>query len=119
MPTLAIDAALLPEELNWQLFDELAKFEPFGQGNQAPVFLMKDLTVLSVRLVGNGDKHLKLEVRGAKQPAIFKAIGFGLGKNGGAELKSGDQVDLVFEVQADEWQGQRDLGLRIIDFKKV
>jgi len=31
----------------------------------------------------------------------------------------GDTIDIVFELIADEWNGTRNLQLKIIDFKKV
>ena len=46
----------------------------------------------------------------------FKAIGFNLG-SWQEKLKAGDAVDIVFELIADEWNGYRDLQLKIIDIK--
>jgi len=118
-PVLEIDSELQAEDINWPLFDELIKFEPFGKGNEAPIFLVKDFIISSLRIVGNGSKHLKLELKINKSPGkIFKAIGFGLVKNGGANLKIGDKVDLVFEILKDEWNGRRDLQLKVEDIKK-
>jgi single-stranded-DNA-specific exonuclease len=118
-PVLEIDAQLQAEDINWPLFDELIKFEPFGKDNEAPIFLAKDFIISALRVVGNGSKHLKLELKSQKLPGkIFKAIGFGLVKNNQAEFKVGDNVDLVFEIIKDEWNGRRDLQLRVEDIKK-
>jgi len=69
--------------------------------------------------VGNGSKHLKLELKASKLPGkTFKAIGFGLVKNNQTEFKIGDRVDLAFEIIKDEWNGRRDLQLRVEDIKK-
>jgi hypothetical protein len=46
----------------------------------------------------------------------FKAIGFNLGK-WAKELKKGDLVDVVFEFIADDWNGYRDLQMKIVDLK--
>jgi len=116
---LEIDFELQAEEINWPLFDELVKFEPFGKNNEAPIFLVKDLIISSLRVVGNGSKHLKLELKASKLPGkTFKAIGFGLVKNNQTEFKIGDRVDLAFEIIKDEWNGRRDLQLRVEDIKK-
>jgi len=98
----------------------LVKFEPFGKNNEAPIFLAKDFLISSLRVVGNGSKHLKLDLKSEKLPQkTFKAIGFGLVKNGGADLKVDDKVDFVFEILKDEWNGRRDLQLKIKDIKKI
>lgn len=118
-PVLEIDAELQAGDINWPLFDELIKFEPFGKDNEAPIFLAKDFIISALRIVGNGSKHLKLELKSQKLPGkVFKAIGFGLVKNNQAEFKVGDNVDLVFEIIKDEWNGRRDLQLRVEDIKK-
>ncbi|MBI4709109.1 MAG: single-stranded-DNA-specific exonuclease RecJ [Candidatus Portnoybacteria bacterium] len=118
-PVLEIETEIAPKNINWELFDNLVKFEPFGNGNRDPVFMIKDLEIVNSRLVGNGSKHLKLELKGGNpNNKIFKAIGFRLAKNGNENLKAGDKVDLAFELIVDEWNGNRDLQLRIIDIKQ-
>jgi len=120
VPVLEIDCELGAQDINWEFFDNLIRFEPFGQGNKQPVFAIKGLEILNCRLVGNGQQHLKLELKsdilGNK---VFKAIGFRLAKNGNQDLKAGDKVDLVFELIVDEWNGNRDLQMRIVDIKKL
>ncbi len=119
-PVLEIDLELSPEQINWELLDEIVKFEPSGgKQNPYPVFLTKGLEIANLKIVGNGSKHLKLELKSAKIPdKIFHAIGFGLAnKNGAGDLKIGDQADIVFELMADEWNGTRNLQLKIIDIK--
>jgi single-stranded-DNA-specific exonuclease len=119
-PALQIDFEIEPEQISWELFDNLERFEPFGEGNERPLWLLKNLEIVSMRPVGNGFKHLKMELKSDKlQGKIFRAIGFGLAKNGNSELKLGDRVDIVFELIADEWNGTRNLQLKIIDFKKL
>lgn len=119
VPEIEVDLELEDEEISWKLFDDLARFEPFGQGNRAPVFLARNFKIKSLKQVGNGSKHLKLELETEKTGKIFGAIGFGMVKNGGGELKTGDKIDLVFELLADEWNGRRDLQMKILDFKLV
>ncbi|MBU4142903.1 single-stranded-DNA-specific exonuclease RecJ [Patescibacteria group bacterium] len=119
-PVLEIDLELLPQDIDWELFDNLEKFEPFGEGNERPLWLIKNLVVASVRVVGNGSKHLKLELTSEQVPGkTFKAIGFGLAKNGNANLAYGDTIDIVCELIVDEWNGTRNLQFKIVDLKNV
>ncbi len=118
-PKIEIDAELSAAQVNWELFDALEKLEPFGRGNEPPTFLLQGLKVSNKRLVGNGSKHLKLELTASDLPTkTFGAIGFGLAIPH-SELKEGDSVDVVFELNADQWNGTRNLQLKIIDLKKI
>jgi len=125
IPVIEIDSEIQPDEISWELFDKLVQFEPCDrEDNRYPSFLIKNLEIVNSRLVGNGMSHLKLELRSDKLPAggqdkIFKAIGFRLAKNGNQDLKAGDKVDLVFELMVDQWNGNRELQLKIIDIKKI
>ncbi|MAF14177.1 MAG: single-stranded-DNA-specific exonuclease RecJ [Parcubacteria group bacterium] len=115
VPTVDIDSEIKLEEVNWDLFKQLEKFMPYGQGNNKPIFLSKDLTVSQCQTVGPEGKHLRLIVKHQTE-IIRKTIGFGFGHQFG-ELKEGDKVDMVFEIDINEWNGNRELQLRIIDLK--
>ncbi len=116
VPEIEIDAEVTAEEVNWELLLEINKMEPFGEGNEEPVFLMKNMIVEELKNVGNGSKHLKLTLRAENNPKIFEAIGFGFGEKF-SELKSGDRIDIVFNLQEDEWNGNKKMQLRLVDLK--
>ena len=130
VPVINIDAEINSEDINWNIYDQIAKFSPFGEGNPKPLFLVRNLKISQMRIVGNGGKHLKLKLtaqRGgngniavSSQDSLqktFDAIGFSFG---GCikKINQGDLVDVVFELIADEWNGMRQLQLKIIDLKK-
>jgi single-stranded-DNA-specific exonuclease len=116
-PQLEIDAEISPEQVSWELLEEIKQMEPFGQGNKEPIFLLKNMLVEDFRVVGNGSKHLKLSLR-AKQgsPKILESIGFGLGEKF-PELQKNNTVDVVFNLQQDEWNGNKKMQLNLIDLK--
>jgi len=130
VPVVNIDAEINSEDINWNIYDQIAKFSPFGEGNPKPLFLVRNLKISQMRIVGNGGKHLKLKLttqRGGNGNIVvssrdslqktFDAIGFSFG---GCikKINQGDLVDVVFELIADEWNGMRQLQLKIIDLKK-
>jgi single-stranded-DNA-specific exonuclease len=120
IPALAVDTEIEAGEINWEFFDKLLNFEPFGQKNPSPSFVLKNMEIASIRLVGNGSQHLKLELKNEKiEGKVFKAIGFRLAKNGNQDLKTGDKIDIVIELIVDEWNGNRELQFKIIDIKKL
>ncbi len=115
-PHLFIDAEVPLHEISWELYSELEKFAPFGQGNPQPKFLTRNLQVIGVDFAGSEDKHIRLMV-GDEAGLIRKTICLGLGEQWG-DLQMGDRVDLVYEVSINEWNGNRELQLKIIDIKR-
>ncbi len=120
-PTLSIDTELDLEDVHWELFDILDKFKPFGIANEQPKYLARGVTVHSIQGVGKESKHLKMMVK-HKTHKIRKTIGWSLCANSGTNwcelLKPGDKIDIVFEIDVNEWNGNRELQLTIVDLKK-
>ncbi len=114
-PVLTIDAEAEPASINLETFDLLQKFEPFGFGNHKPRFISRAFEVLDIRLVGATGQHLKLRVRLGNQ--VLDAIGFNQAF-WTRSLNLSDKIDLVYELDANEWNGNRDLQLKIVDIRK-
>lgn len=120
-----IDAEIDARDINSQLYDEFSKLAPFGVGNPQPVFMTKNLMISDTRLVGADGRHIKLNLK-SKIPASpagrsnfkFDAIAFGMG-NRSNELHIGDEVDVVYQIEQNEWNGSSKLQLKIKDFKAV
>ncbi len=115
-PSLEIDLEIEAKEIGWELLLEMKKMEPFGKGNEEPVFLVRNLRIKEIRLVGNGTKHLKLLVQEKNSPKAFECIGFGLGDKF-SQLKIEEVVDMVLRLKEDEWNGHRKIQLEIVDLK--
>jgi len=109
--SLEIDAELQTEEVGWGLYNQIQLFEPFGEGNPKPKFLLKNALIQDIRCVGNGNQHLRMSASG------FKAIGFNCAGYA-SHLKIGDKIDLVFELEQDDWQGYKNLQLKIVDLRR-
>src|SRR3989338_7909757 len=115
VPVVSIDAELKPEEITWELLAALEKFIPFGSKNQKPKFLATDISVLDVQTVGADGKHRRLTVSHlTAEPR--KLIGFYFGE-WNERLKPGDRIDIIFEVDVNEWKGNRELQLKIVDLR--
>ncbi|NQV00564.1 MAG: single-stranded-DNA-specific exonuclease RecJ [Parcubacteria group bacterium] len=117
---LDIDAELCLEEINWQNYDQIQQFAPFGKSNLEPRFLIKKAEINDLKTVGKRDSHLKIDLMvfndKLKQGKNFKAIAFNLGKWHNI-LNKGDLVDVVFELIINEWNGNRYLEMKIIDLR--
>ena len=123
---LLIDTEVRPEEIDWDLHTEIKKFEPFGQGNREPVFLSKNLVIREIKMVGNGQKHLKFVFGIEKsppetdQPLADKILEGIFWKSGERfpEFKPRDKIKAVFRLRSNEWNGSRKLELNIIDIRR-
>lgn len=122
-PTLAIDAEVKLEDVNWDLYDILEKFKPFGQQNEKPRYAAYGMTIVGLEPVGADGKHLRILVNHTT-PKTKKLIGWNLCREGadctnwGRELKKGEKIDMVFEIDVNEWNGNRELQLTIVDLRK-
>jgi single-stranded-DNA-specific exonuclease len=122
-PKLYIDAEMSLEDVTWELYDMLEKFKPFGQCNNKPKFVAKGITVISTESVGKDKKHGRIMVT-HKTPRIRKTIGWDIcnnnnGVNWCSILKKGDVIDMVFEISLNEWNGNRELQITIVDLQKT
>jgi single-stranded-DNA-specific exonuclease len=112
---LNIDAEVRLEKINWELFELLEKFAPFGRANERPKYLGRSFAVENFESVGTNGNHLRINLsqgNGVRK----KFIGFCFGE-WCEKLKVGDKIDVVFEVDVNEWNGNRELQMKIIDLK--
>ena len=114
-PTLEIDAETPLGDVNWGLLEQFGRLEPTGQENRQPKLLSRGVRVRDKRTVG-ANKHLKLVVDSGASTPVLDAIAFSQGDWSG-KLFDGALVDLVYEVQANEWQGRTQLQLNVLDMR--
>lgn len=65
IPKVSIDMQMPLKYVNEELIDELELLEPFGKGNAKPVFVEKDIEILSGRILGQNQNVLKMRIRDA------------------------------------------------------
>ncbi len=113
--SLPIDAEINLRGVRPDLVAAIEKIAPFGHGNPAPVFVSRNLTVRHHSLVGKEKTHLKMHLFDGKQ--VWDAIGFGLGKQWGAQATLPGVVDAVFSLEINRWGGQERLQLNLKDIR--
>ncbi len=116
-PAIEIDYEISAAEVDGNLLANISKLQPFGEGNEEPIFLLRNLVVENMKILGNGSKHLKLSLRDSQGTQTFNAIGFGLGENP-LGVKEGDTLDVVFNLKEDDWNGHGAVQLFLIDIKR-
>lgn len=112
-PAISIDAELAMSQVTWDLVETLGRFEPHGEGNPKPKFVMRGLLLASVDPVGKTGKHARFGVRG-DTPREKKLIGFNLFDRAKAFVP-GSRIDAVVEVGVNEWNGSKQIQLKALD----
>jgi len=115
VPKIKIDAEIEFKDINWQLYNKLQKFSPFGLGNPRPVFSLKKARVNSVKTVGRIGNHLKLYLENGRGKS-FEAIAFKQGKKI-KNIKSGSFIDICFNLEKNSWNGNESLQFIVKDLK--
>jgi len=110
-PSLSIDIDAPLQMLSWDLFNEMEKLQPFGYGNPLPVFVSRRVSVRSARAVGADGRHLKLIVAD-EQGKQWDAIAF---RQGDWIGRLPAYIDLVYTLEANEWNGRVTLQLNVQD----
>ncbi len=116
--TLDVDAEIPMEEISWELWDELKQFSPFGEANPRPVFVTRNVVVQTVRSVGSSGKHLQVMVQ-HDGGSIRKTIAFGFAEDWQDQLPRGTAIDIAYEISLNEWNGSRELQIKLLDIKKA
>jgi len=113
-PRLDIDAEVSLSALSGNTFKSIQKLAPFGQGNPLPTFLSHQVKVADCRLMGNNGAHLKLKLE--QDNIVWDAVAFSMG-NRLSEVHS--VMNIVYNMELDQWRGQERLRLNILDLAPV
>ena len=98
-------------EIDEELVANLAKMEPFGNGNPEPVVKITTAIVLSARRMGADGQHVKLALRD-KNGTVLQMLAFSAPEEFFRE--PGDEVVAWFQPTINEWQGARTVEGRLL-----
>ena len=112
-PTLEADCKINCQDVSIALAEDIQILEPFGVGNPIPNFVMYGVNVNEIASVSDG-KHTRFSFGEGKN--TLTAMYF---SNTPASLDfyTGDKVDLLFNIDINEWMGRRSVQLIIKDIR--
>lgn len=116
IPRVWIDVPMPLEYVTEGLVEELKRLEPFGQGNEKPLFAQKGLMIRSFRVLGKNRNVVKLGLvtdTGLSMDGLF----FGDGDAFQRELDGRDRIDIVYYPDINEYNGNRTLQAVIRNYK--
>lgn len=90
----------------------LQLLEPFGPGNERPVFKDNNARIVNSKRVGRTSEHLQIALRG--RYSNYKGIGFGLGKHRD-EIQQNPERTIRYTPTKNRFRGTTSWQVRIID----
>ncbi|MEW6253030.1 MAG: single-stranded-DNA-specific exonuclease RecJ [Planctomycetota bacterium] len=116
-PKLHLDDEVGLGELTSEVVDALQRLAPFGMDNPRPRLATAAVELVEPpRICGQNGAHLQFTVRQAN--TYRKAIAFGAGAQA-ESLGQHRAVKLAFEPLINEWNGQRKVELKVLEWRAV
>jgi single-stranded-DNA-specific exonuclease len=118
IPEIEIDAEAQLADFTPAFFNVMKQFAPFGPGNMAPVFLVKNVYDTGYgKVVGNN--HLKLFLRHSNSTHRgFGAIAFQQGHNFSL-IEKNAPIDICIHLEENFFNGKSSLQLNVKDMRKA
>lgn len=113
-PHLDIDAVINLSELSRDTFPLIQRLAPFGSCNPNPTLLSRRVEVLDCRSMGSNNGHLRLKLK--QGSTVWDGVGFRLGNY---RSKITSLLDIVYNLEMNNWRGIDKLRLNILDFKST
>jgi len=108
------DAEVSSLAFNVDFYEDIKKLEPFGNGNPAPTFLLKDLRVVKTKVLDN--KHISLILK-SRTGFSIKSISFNSINNKVGEylLNYKKNLNVLGQINENIWNNKKTLQLTIRD----
>ena len=113
IPEIVVDAEISFRDVRWPFFEILSQMEPFGPDNLRPVFVTRNVSNTGFSKIVK-DTHLRFSLK--QDGVILTGIGFGMADKMSL-LENNKPVDIIYKIDENEWNGEKNLQLKIIDLK--
>lgn len=104
-------------ELSLDFFEELNELEPFADGNEEPIFVLKNVLLINVRKMGKNNEHLGIQVRD-KKGNVIKTVAF-YAPEKWMDFQEGQRADVSIFVIENDFNGQKSVEGRIVKMRLV
>ena len=113
VPEIIIDAEINFDEITENFYSIICRMEPFGPENMRPVFITRKCTDFGYSKILK-EAHIKFVLR--QKETVKNGIAFNMHEKFSL-LTNQKEVDIVFSIDENEWQGTKNLQLKIIDIR--
>ena len=113
IPEIIIDAEINFKDIQWPFYNILQQMEPFGPENLRPVFIAKKVWNTGYSKIVK-EEHIKFSLK--QNNSVLMGIAFKIADKFHL-LQMQKPIDVVFKIDENEWNGNKTLQLRVIDFR--
>lgn len=101
-PSKKVDVLLDESDITIKNIKDIQKLSPFGTDFNSPLFEIQNMTIQSLKAIGKEQNHLKMTLGDSNLPALFW-------QNGAyaTQLETGQPVNLIGNLQINEWNGNQ------------
>ncbi len=119
VPQVEIDSMLLFSDITPAFHRELNRFQPFGPGNNSPVFATRGVVNNGdAKLVGAEAEHLRMDLMQTQRPnTTIQTIAFQQPTHY-EWVRSGRPIDICYQIVENHYRGNVTTQLRIKDIKR-
>ena len=103
------------EDFTLDLLDDLKLLEPYGAGNEEPIFCLRNANILQIKHMGTNGQHLCLNLK-SKDGKIIKCIAFSAPEKW-FSLYQDENYDFTVKPIENYWNGVRSIEARLLDIK--
>lgn len=111
-----IDAPMPMSYVTFNLVEEFARLEPFGNGNEKPLFAEKGVRTVNMKVLGKNRNVLKMDLI-SHEGRVFHGIMFGEADALKSELEERHSISIIYYPQINEYNGQKTLQMQIEDIR--
>ncbi len=101
------------QDVTLDFLEDLKLLEPYGAGNEEPIFRLTGATVLEKHRMGDKNQHLRLDLH-AKDGKTIKAVAF-FAPEEWLNLPDDAECDYLIKPVENEWRGTRSIEARLVD----
>jgi len=113
IPEMVIDAEITFTDIQWPFYNIIQQMEPFGPENLRPVFVAKKVWNTGYSKIVK-EEHIKFSLK--QNGIVFTGIAFKMSDKFHL-LQMQKPIDVVFKIDENEWNGNKSLQLRVLDFR--
>ena len=113
IPEIVIDAEIEFKNITKSFYNIITQMEPYGPENLRPVFITKNVRDTSWSKIVK-ELHVRFVLK--QDNVVLTGIGFNLAEKFHL-LQMQKPIDIVYTIDENEWNGETNLQLKVIDFR--
>ena len=113
VPEITIDAPIRFSAIQYSFFNILRQMEPFGPENMNPIFIATKVTNTGYSKIVK-DEHIRFVLK--QNNVTLNGIGFYMSYKFDLLIQN-KPIDVVFTIEENEFQGNKSLQMKVVDFR--